>query len=107
MKVKSRQYHYTHTNDYDLYICYFLRRYILGFLKSSQVLSSYGGLLTKVNVLLLGDLLGTRTSVRSNTTQKMIGQNPEEIDGTEVIENLLEGRWRRGANTVSFPNYLL
>lgn len=73
--------------------------YILGFLKSSPFLSSYGGLLPKSDyvVLLKGDLLGTRTSVSSNKTQKMIRQNPGEIDGREIIENLLEGRWRRVA----------
>lgn len=99
----------THTDDYDFYLFVIFVWISMGafsdFWSPLHFYQPMEVFYQKWLVLLLGDLLGTRTSARSNTKQKMIGQNTEETDGTEIIENLLEGRWRRGANKVSLPNY--
>lgn len=49
----------------------------------------------------------SRTPACSNTTQKVLGQNPEETEGTEILENAFDVRKLKEANKDSFPKYSL
>lgn len=49
----------------------------------------------------------SRTPSCSNTTQKVLGQNPEETEGTEILENAFEVTHLKEASKDSFPKYSL